>query len=95
MSGQFQLAAGGQMLLAAHTQSTGLDNSSCVMAEHAFQITTCVVPPVAKCCPAARTIAVYSGFFLIKLGSMARGPASAERSTKRVSLSLADGEPIS
>ncbi len=28
MSGQFQLAAGGQMLLAAHTQSTGLDNSS-------------------------------------------------------------------
>jgi len=28
MSGQFQLATGGQMLLAAHTQSTGLDNSS-------------------------------------------------------------------
>jgi hypothetical protein len=28
MSGQFQLAAGEQMLLAAHTQSTGLDNSS-------------------------------------------------------------------
>jgi hypothetical protein len=28
MSGQFQLAAAGQMLLAAHTQSTGLDNSS-------------------------------------------------------------------
>jgi hypothetical protein len=28
MSGQFQLAAGGQMQLAAHTQSTGLDNSS-------------------------------------------------------------------
>ena len=27
MSGQFQLAAGGQMQLAAHTQSTGLDNS--------------------------------------------------------------------
>jgi hypothetical protein len=28
MSGQFQLAAGVQMQLAAHTQSTGLDNSS-------------------------------------------------------------------
>lgn len=28
MSGQIQLAAGGQMQLAAHTQSTGLDNSS-------------------------------------------------------------------
>ena len=27
MSGQSQLAAGGQMLLATHTQSTGLDNS--------------------------------------------------------------------
>jgi hypothetical protein len=28
MSWQFQLAAGGQMQRAAHTQSTGLDNSS-------------------------------------------------------------------
>ena len=28
MSGQFQVAAGGQMQLAAHTQSTGLDSSS-------------------------------------------------------------------
>jgi hypothetical protein len=28
MSEQFHLAAGGQMLLAAHTQSRGLDNSS-------------------------------------------------------------------
>jgi hypothetical protein len=28
MSGQSQLVASGQMLLAAHTQSTGLDNSS-------------------------------------------------------------------
>jgi hypothetical protein len=28
MSGQFQLAAGGQMQLATHTQCTGLDNSS-------------------------------------------------------------------
>ena len=28
MSGQFQLDSGGQVQLAAHTQSTGLDNSS-------------------------------------------------------------------
>jgi hypothetical protein len=28
MSGQFQVAAGGQMQLAAHTQSIGLDNFS-------------------------------------------------------------------
>jgi hypothetical protein len=33
-SGQFQLAAGGQMQLAAHTQSTGLDNSSMADGVH-------------------------------------------------------------
>ncbi len=32
MSGQFRLTVGGQMQLAAHTQSTGLDNSSYVSA---------------------------------------------------------------
>jgi hypothetical protein len=33
-SGQFQLAAGGQMQLAAYTQSTGLGNSSMAGGVH-------------------------------------------------------------
>ena len=37
MSGQSQLVASGQMLLAAHTQSTGLDNSSNLDDEHVWQ----------------------------------------------------------